>query len=575
MDKRTILAVVLSFFVFLIFTFLGEKYGSKTPPEAPPKKAETTTPAKPAPTAPAPKAAPPEPEARPQAARPAPAAAPAAPSRPAREVVVETDLYRAVFTERGASLKSFQLKKYRQKLPIETVWKSPHIPLVSIEIERFKDSGQTEAKPKELVTVSTSQKLPLSLSWESRSSSISPDLFYEVSAPSLTLKGDDSGTLTFRGVTPEGLEVTRTYRFRQHNYAFDLKTTVVNRTSQALEGKLDLILTGGTSTTGAQDHLSLAAFADKSLEQFSPGKLKEPKVFSDKVGWIGVEESFFLSAAVPVGIPHVQAVLLEPSSSELKATLKAPETLAAGQEVQASYALYFGPKNIKALKAADLGLDDVVNFGWFDWLARPFLYVLKWLNGYIHNYGWTIIILTILLRVVLWWPNQKSMQSMKVMQKIQPRVTEIKEKYKDDKEAMNRELMSLYRTFKVNPLGGCLPMLLQLPIFLALYNLLRYSIEFRHASFIPTLPFTNIVWLADLSAKDPLLITPIIMGASMFIQQRMSPSMGDPTQAKMMMFMPLIFTVFFLNFSSGLVIYWLLNNILAIIQQYFTNKYSK
>ena len=118
-------------------------------------------------------------------------------------------------------------------------------------------------------------------------------------------------------------------------------------------------------------------------------------------------------------------------------------------------------------------------------------------------------------------------------------------------------------------------MLLQLPIFLALYNLLRYSIEFRHASFIPTLPFTNIVWLADLSAKDPLLITPIIMGASMFIQQRMSPSMGDPTQAKMMMFMPLIFTVFFLNFSSGLVIYWLLNNVLAIIQQYFTNKYSQ
>jgi YidC/Oxa1 family membrane protein insertase len=167
------------------------------------------------------------------------------------------------------------------------------------------------------------------------------------------------------------------------------------------------------------------------------------------------------------------------------------------------------------------------------------------------------------------------MQSMKVMQKIQPRVAEIREKYKDDKEAMNRELMGLYRTFKVNPLGGCLPMLLQLPIFLALYNLLLYSIEFRHASFIPTLPFTNIVWLADLSAKDPLLITPLIMGASMFIQQRMSPSMGDPTQAKMMMFMPLIFTVFFLNFSSGLVIYWLVNNILAIIQQYFTNKYSQ
>jgi len=573
MDKRTIVAVVLSFLVFLIFTFLGEKYGSKAPPEAPaPKTAETTTPAKPAPAAPAPKAAPPAPSAPPQASRPAPAAAP---SRPAREVVVETDLYKAVFTEQGASLKSFQLKQYRQRLPLETIWKSPHIPFVSIEVERFKKPSQTPPSPKQLVTASTSQYLPLSLSWESRTSSISPDLTYDASATSLTLKGADSGTLTFRGVTPEGLEVTRTYRFRGQSYAFDLKTTLVNRTSQALEGKLDLILTGGTSETGAQDHLGLAVFAAKSLEQFKPGNLKEPKVFTDKVEWVGLDEAFFLAAAVPVGNPQVQATLQENSPNELKATLKIPENVAAGREAQASYAFYFGPKNINDLKAADLGLDDVVHFGWFDWMARPFLYVLKWLNGYIHNYGWTIIILTILLRVILWWPNQKSMQSMKVMQKIQPRVAEIREKYKEDKEAMNRELMNLYRTFKVNPLGGCLPMLLQLPIFLALYNLLLYSIEFRHASFIPTLPFTNIVWLADLSAKDPLLITPIIMGASMFVQQKMSPSMGDPTQAKMMMLMPLIFTVFFLNFSSGLVIYWLVNNVLAIIQQYFTNKYSQ
>ena len=140
---------------------------------------------------------------------------------------------------------------------------------------------------------------------------------------------------------------------------------------------------------------------------------------------------------------------------------------------------------------------------------------------------------------------------------------------------MNRELMALYRTFKVNPLGGCLPMLLQLPVFIALYNILSYAIELRHAAFIPTLPFTDIVWLADLSAKDPLLITPIVMGLSMVIQQRMSPSPGDPAQAKMMMFLPIIFTFLFLSFASGLVIYWLVNNILAIVQQYFTNKYIK
>ena len=245
----------------------------------------------------------------------------------------------------------------------------------------------------------------------------------------------------------------------------------------------------------------------------------------------------------------------------------------AGKELQAFYAFYFGPKSIHDLSAANLDLDKAVHFGWFDVLARPALQFLKWLNSYVHNWGWSLIILTILLRVVFWYPNHKSFQSMKVMQKIQPRVAEIREKYKDDREAMNRELMSLYRTFKVNPLGGCLPMVLQLPVFLALYNMLGSSIELRHASFIPTLPFTNIVWLADLSAKDPLLITPIIMGVSMFFQQKMSPSPGDPAQAKMMMFLPLIFTFLFLNFASGLVIYWLVNNVLAIAQQYFTNKY--
>jgi YidC/Oxa1 family membrane protein insertase len=191
----------------------------------------------------------------------------------------------------------------------------------------------------------------------------------------------------------------------------------------------------------------------------------------------------------------------------------------------------------------------------------------------VHNYGWAIIILTIIIRVLFFYPNHKSYKSMKEMQKLQPKVAKLREKYKDDKETMNKELMALYRTFKVNPLAGCLPMALQLPFFIALYNVLGYAIEMRHAPFIATLPFTEIAWLSDLSAKDPLLITPLVMGATMFIQQKMTPSPGDPTQAKMMMFLPLIFTFLFLNFASGLVLYWLVNNVLSIIQQYYTNKY--
>lgn len=573
MDKRTILAVVLSFLVFILFTYLGEKYGSKETPKTPaPQTAESTKPAAPAPVQPATEPSPAlkEPGVKPQEPPRPPSARP---SRPAREVVVETELYRAVFTEQGASLVSFQLKKYLQRLPFEIISKFGLGP-VSVEIERFRDPNNSAAKPKELVTAAAKQVRPLSLFWEARQHAVPPDLFYEAGAPALTVKGEDSGTLTFKGTTPEGLEVTKTYRFQGQSYAFELKATVANRTAQNLDGQLNLALTG-TSAGGPQESRTLAVFAAKSLEEFQAGKLEEPKVFADKVAWVGLNELYFLTAAVPVGAPQVQATLLETQPNQLKAILGVPDRLPAGQEVQASYAFYFGPKDINDLRAANLGLDMVVNFGWFDWLARPFLYLIKWINGFIHNYGWTLVILTILLRLVFWYPNHKSFQSMKVMQKIQPRVAEIREKHKDDKEAMNRELMNLYRTFKVNPLGGCLPMLLQLPVFIALYNLLSYSIELRHATFIPTLPFTNIVWLADLSAKDPLLITPIIMGLSMFLQQKMSPSPGDPTQAKMMMFLPLIFTFLFLNFAAGLVIYWLVNNILAIIQQYFTNKYMQ
>jgi YidC/Oxa1 family membrane protein insertase len=564
METRTILAVVLSILVFILFTYLGQHYGTKPPVKAPTEQAAPAEQAKPAPALP-PAATPPVPV--PKVAVPV---KPATPSGPAREVVVETDLFRAVFSEQGASLKSFQLKRFRQSLPIETVSKF-HLGPVSFELERFRNHNGAAAKLKEMVTAAPNQMLPLSLAWEGRNLKVSPGLAYHASAPSLTLRGSGSGTLTFKGVTPEGLEVTRSYRFQGDSYVFHLKTTVASR-SQNLEGQLNLDLTG-SSTGEAHEAQGLAVFADNKLEEFASGKLKEPKVFASKVDWVGLNELYFLAAAVPVASPQVQATLLETPPNQLAAVLSLPEKSGAGQEIQADNAFYFGPKNISDLKAANLGLDNVVHFGWFDWLARPFLSFLVWLNGYVHNYGWSLIILTVLLRLVFWYPNHKSFQSMKVMQKIQPRVSEIREKHKDDREGMNKELMNLYRTFKVNPLGGCLPMLLQLPVFLALYNMLGSSIELRHASFIPTLPFTNIVWLADLSAKDPLLITPLVMGVSMFVQQKMSPSPGDPAQAKMMMFLPLIFTFLFLNFASGLVVYWLVNNILAIIQQYFTNKY--
>jgi YidC/Oxa1 family membrane protein insertase len=213
-----------------------------------------------------------------------------------------------------------------------------------------------------------------------------------------------------------------------------------------------------------------------------------------------------------------------------------------------------------------------VNFGWFDIIAKPLAIALDWFHQYVHNYGVAIILLTIVIKLLFWPLSHKSYKSMEQMKKLQPMMAKLREKYADDKEQLNKEMMQLYKTYNVNPAGGCVPMVLQIPVFFGLYKALLGTVALRHADFIHYLPFTDIVWLADLSAKDPLYITPIIMGATMFLQQKMTPSAGDPTQQKIMMFMPLIFTFLFLNFPAGLVVYWMVNNILSIAQQWMIHR---
>ena len=235
------------------------------------------------------------------------------------------------------------------------------------------------------------------------------------------------------------------------------------------------------------------------------------------------------------------------------------------------------------LGAAGRSLNKALDFGMFDILAKPCVWLMNKLYSVIPNYGIAIIILTFLIKLILWPLGSKSYKSMSEMKKIQPLMKEIREKYKNDKKKMNEEVMSLYRTYKINPLGGCLPMLVQIPVFFALYRMLYEAIELRHAPFF--------LWINDLAAPDRLFrfdftipfmdppygipVLTLVMGATMFLQQKMSPPMGDPTQAKMMMLMPVIFTVIFINFSSGLVLYWLVNNIVSISQQYYiTEKYA-
>ncbi len=221
--------------------------------------------------------------------------------------------------------------------------------------------------------------------------------------------------------------------------------------------------------------------------------------------------------------------------------------------------IYIGPKHIETLKEQGVGLERSVDYGWFAFISKPLHNALAWLYKYIPNYGWCIILLLIVIKIIFFYPTQKSYQSMAAMRKLQPEQKRLQERFGDDRQRLGQEMMALYKKNKVNPLGGCLPILIQIPVFFALYKVLLMSIEMRHAPFIG--------WIEDLSVQDPYFILPLLMGASMYIQQKLNPQPPDPMQAKIMSFLPVLFTVMFLFFPAGLVLYWVVNNVLSIIQQ--------
>jgi YidC/Oxa1 family membrane protein insertase len=561
MEKRALLALGISFIIFVGFGYVQQTYLAPPAPVAKPAEQQAEQQTVAAKTTPSPAPATPV----------ATATLPAGTHQP-KDIIVETPLYRAVFTEQGGRVTSFRLKKFWDQLPFEkiaefTLW------LFSIDIQKYRPLGEI-TDPKELIRSSNPEMLPLSLAWQTAAGTIGPNEIYRADKPEITLTDAGEAQLNFTLVRSDGVTLVRTYTFKGDSYRLDMAAIIKNQGTKPLQGRLALSLYDDFSHTEGTGFTGFVWFSQKSRDDIAPAKLKEPKIISD-FEWVSMETGYFMMAAIPPPTDFKSsAVIQDLPPKMMSATLKTDiESVPPGQELAVPYVFYFGPKDRTILASVGFGLERTVDFGWFHVLALPLLYVLKFFYAYLHNYGWAIIALTFVIRVLFIYPNHKSFKSMQDMQKLQPKIAKLREKYQDDREALNKELMGLYRTYKVNPMGGCLPMLLQLPVFIALYNILGYSIELRNAPFLSTLPFTNIVWLADLSAKDPLLITPIIMGATMFMQQKMTPSPGDPAQAKMMLFMPIIFTFMFLNFASGLVLYWLLNNVLSIIQQYYTNKY--
>jgi YidC/Oxa1 family membrane protein insertase len=300
----------------------------------------------------------------------------------------------------------------------------------------------------------------------------------------------------------------------------------------------------------------------------SPRSTIEPFDISDSgdIRWFAFSGEYFTALLMP---PPMKGNLTLNVEGTEKSLLKAEMvssllSVSPGQSVKIPYRVYMGPKEIERLKELGSDAEKLINFGYFTVVARPLLWFLRLTNNVTKNFGIDIIILSILIKVIFLPLTQISFKSMKEMQKVQPEMARLKELYKNDKARLQQETMLLYKRRKINPMSGCLPMVIQIPVFIALYNVLQNTFEMRHAPFM--------LWITDLSAKDPIYLTPLVMGATMVIQQIMTPSAADPAQAKLFMLMPIMFTFMFLSFPSGLVLYWLVTNVLSIAHQYYLNK---
>lgn len=448
-------------------------------------------------------------------------------------VYFENDFYALQFNKRGGVLSSIKLLEYRQENskdspPVNLLDKDNQISTLNIlSGNTFDLSGEAIYSVSKQIT-ETTQEVLLSTKLEN------------------------------------GIEITKIFRFSPDSYLVNVDLNIVNNSGEDLKDIVQVRLNNywDDALAGNRfDYIGFSSYVDGELQEDSVEDITSTaKTYTGGISWTGYTNKYFLSAlANKDGV--FDAVTLERSAERITNSANvSPVYLPAGANKTISFDVYLGPKNIDYLSKAGENLSEVVDFGFFAFLSKPLHVCLKFFYEYVHNYGVAIILLTLIIKLLFWPLTQKSYTSMKAMQTLQPEMKKLREKYRGDKEGLNRSMMELYKEHRVNPLGGCLPMLVQIPVFIALYKVLLGTIELRHAPFA--------LWITDLSVKDPYYITPVIMGATMFIQQKMTPSTMDPLQAKMMLAMPVVFTFIFLNFPSGLVLYWLVNNLLTIFQQY-------
>jgi YidC/Oxa1 family membrane protein insertase len=550
--KNAFLAIFLSMAVLFGYQLFFPAQQPPAPQPAPEATSQAVTPAVPATV---------YPTAVPVATKPVVQIATTEPARPARDIEVRTELYSATFGEAGGTLKSFRLHDYRESM-------------------------EADSALKELVSGGVGRELPLFFSWGADPATILQVPHYEADRTKVETGKGGVAVLTMTGQMPGGLTVTRAMTFNDDNYLLDLVIDVANNSTNALQGSPYLSLTGQPFSADSKNTQFLfngaAVLVNDSIEEVKAEDLQEdgPQTLPGDVTWTAYEDTYFMMAIAPEkegGVSHTVRLSSGDGEKVSNVLFGSADVIAPGNSKQYRYTVYIGPKKMTDLKLAGHDLHRAINFGWFGFVARPVLSLLNLIYKYIHNYGIAIILVTIVIKLLFWPITQKGMKSMKNMQNLQPKLTKLREKYGDDKERMAKEQMQLYKTHKINPLGGCLPMVIQIPVFFALYRVLMQAIELRHAPFM--------LWITDLSAPERLNIgielpyvgglpvLTLLMGGTMFLQQKMTPTpAANPEMAKMMMFMPVIFTFLFINFASGLVLYFFVNNMLQMAQQHFINK---
>ncbi|MCW5782102.1 MAG: membrane protein insertase YidC [Nitrospirales bacterium] len=460
-------------------------------------------------------------------------------------VVVETPLFRAGISGQGGVITSWELKKYltqtEENVPVQLVYPNGQFPgPLTVQIKGNEAETQRLRQGNFQVQKNFNEL----------------DESHPTGKVFLTHTSSESD-----------LWIQKELTFHYDSYVVDIiiRTRGISGDINVLLGTNFGVVEWGQGFIGL---LGSAWMVGDELEKLSPDADAPILRRDGPVRWLALQDKYFMSVFIP---EHANGLY---SKLETEMVVSAGMSLPGGSGEQVHKTkLYAGPKKYDVLKSFEIGLEDTIDFGWFiygSWsivkaVAKPLFSVLRFIYDYTHNYGVAIILLTFGIKLLFVPLQYKSYKSMQGMQTIQPKVLALQEKFKDNKEKLNQELMKLYKEHKVNPVGGCLPMVLQMPVFVALFNILYMTIDLRQAPFM--------LWVTDLSAQDPYYVLPVLMGISMVVQQKIMPTTMDPTQAKMMMILPVGLTFLFVTFPAGLVLYWVTNNVLTVTQQFVTDRY--